>query len=322
MMPAPNRMTVEESPATADSTQTEVFPEVAGSPAPARQLPPAPQPPPPQGVQPRPKASSTPGLSQPQSGLLYGSLLDFSPTRPRRATRQFFVSTFTHVLVLALLTLLPLFFTESIDLTQFTRTQLVAPPPPPPPPPPPAALVTKSRQLPRRLLLSGGKLLAPTVIPQNVAMVREKPLPPEIDSGAGAVEGGVPGGVPGGQFGGVLGSILSSGQHPVLPAIAPPAKPSAPVRVGGRVKEPRKISAPPPEYPVLARQAHVEGVVVIEAIIDERGDVVDARALSGHPLLMKAALDAVRQWKFEPTYLNDQPVAVQLVVSVGFHLNQ
>ena len=227
---------------------------------------------------------------------------------------------FTHLLVLAVLTLIPFCFTESIDLTQFTRMQLVAPPPPPPPPPPPAPMAAQLRQPPKRVLTTGGKLLAPTVIPQTVAMLHEKPLPPEIDANTGGVEGGVPGGVPGGQIGGVLGSILTGGQQSYLPKITPPPKSVAPVRVGGRIKEPRKVYAPAPQYPVLAKQAHIEGAVVIEAIIDASGNVVQAKVVSGHPLLMQAALDAVRQWKFEPTYLNDEPVPVDLIVTVEFHL--
>jgi len=269
----------------------------------------------------RPRVSSPGVPARPRPDLFYGSLLDYSSTRPRRATREFFASIFTHVLVLAFLTLIPFCITESIDLTQFTRTQLVAPPPPPPPPPP-APMARKVAQLPKRVLMTGGKLLAPTVIPQNVAMLHEKPLPPEIDMNAGGAAGGVPGGVPGGQMGGVLGSIITAGQHPLLPAITPPpAKPMAPVRVGGRVKEPQKIFAPSPEYPVLARQARVQGTVVIDAIIDTNGNVVDVKVVSGHPLLIQAALDAVKQWKFVPTYLNDQPVAVELIVNLQFRLS-
>jgi protein TonB len=92
------------------------------------------------------------------------------------------------------------------------------------------------------------------------------------------------------------------------------------VRVGGRVKAPRKIYAPAPNYPALARQARIEGTVVIDAVIDVSGNVVEAKVVSGHPLLLAAALEAVRQWKFEPTYLNEQPVPVALLVTVEFHL--
>ncbi len=319
MSPAPSATHIEETPADTRSSQLEVLP---GPPRGPDQPPPqtsAPESP--RFSEPRsgPDGSSKTGKARPRPELLYGSLLDFSSTRPRRATRQFFASIFTHALIIAILTLIPFAFTESIDLTQFTRTQLVAPPPPPPPPPPPAQMADHLRPVPKRVLSVGGKLLAPTVIPENVAMLHEKPLPPEIDA-TGGMPGGVPGGVPGGQIGGVLGSILTGGQQNYLPQLAPPPKPMAPVRVGGRVKEPRKLYAPAPAYPVLARQARVEGIVVIEAIINVNGEVVEARVVSGPALLMQAALDAVRQWKFEPTYLNEQPVPVDLIVKVEFHL--
>jgi len=93
------------------------------------------------------------------------------------------------------------------------------------------------------------------------------------------------------------------------------------VRVGGRVKEPRLIARVDPRYPPLAIQTHLEGTVVVQAVIDEHGDVVEAKVVSGPPLLIQSALDAVRQWKFEPTYLNDEPVPVQLNVTVAFRLN-
>jgi protein TonB len=76
-----------------------------------------------------------------------------------------------------------------------------------------------------------------------------------------------------------------------------------------------------PEYPALARQAHLSGTVVINAVIDEHGNVVQARVVSGHPLLVSEALKAVLQWKYEPTTLNGQPVSVELQVQVHFNLN-
>ena len=92
------------------------------------------------------------------------------------------------------------------------------------------------------------------------------------------------------------------------------------MRVGGRVKEPRKLYAPAPAYPTLARQARIEGKVVIDAVIDIHGNVVNATVVSGPPLLLQAALEAVRTWRFEPTYLNEEPVPVELIVTVEFHL--
>ena len=67
-------------------------------------------------------------------------------------------------------------------------------------------------------------------------------------------------------------------------------------------------------------QTHMQGVVIIDAIVDEQGNVVEAKIVSGPPLLIQSALDAVKKWKYEPTYLNDQPVPVQLNVTVTFRL--
>ncbi|MGB7846382.1 MAG: energy transducer TonB, partial [Candidatus Acidiferrum sp.] len=148
--------------------------------------------------------------------------------------------------------------------------------------------------------------------------IKEAPLPPDMEGGAG-VPGGVPGGVSGGSMGGVLGGVIG-GTGTVAAPVAPKEKPKGPVRVGGRVKEPKLIRRVDPQYPPLAMQTHMQGSVVIDAIIDEHGDVVEVKVVSGPPLLLQAALDAVRRWKYEPTYLNDQPVAVQLNVTVAFRL--
>jgi protein TonB len=76
-----------------------------------------------------------------------------------------------------------------------------------------------------------------------------------------------------------------------------------------------------PVYPALARQTHIQGTVVIDAVLDEHGNVVEMKVVSGPPLLIQAAMDAVGRWKYEPTYLNDEPVPVQLNVTVTFRLN-
>jgi protein TonB len=91
------------------------------------------------------------------------------------------------------------------------------------------------------------------------------------------------------------------------------------VRVGSNLKAPHQTYSVQPEYPTLARQARVWGTVVVNAVIDEHGNVVQARALSGHPLLIPAALKAVQQWKYEPTTLNGMPVSVEMEVTVHFN---
>lgn len=251
--------------------------------------------------------------------LFAEALLEFSPTRPKRPVLDLLLSLFIHTLALAILLLIPLYFTEAIDLKQFTQTLLVAPPPPPPPPPPAAPAVAKMARAPRRVFTVAGKLLAPTAIPETVAMIKEEALPPDVGIGYG-VEGGVPGGVPGGQAGGVIGGILGSSARTQVPLPPPPQVSREPIRVGGRVQAPRLVRRVDPVYPPLAMQARVQGEVIIDAVIETDGTVSEMQVISGHPLLIQAALDAVRRWRYEPTYLNEQPVAVKLVVTVRFTL--
>jgi periplasmic protein TonB len=96
---------------------------------------------------------------------------------------------------------------------------------------------------------------------------------------------------------------------------------SAPVRVGGDIKEPKKIKHVAPVYPDIAQASRVQGVVILEAIIDPNGNVSDARVLRSIALLDQAALDAVMQWQFTPTLLNGNPVSVIMTVTVNFSLN-
>jgi protein TonB len=249
-----------------------------------------------------------------RNNLFSEALLEMSSTRQPRRTADLFMSILLHTLILLVLLLPPLYFTETIDLKGFAQTFLVAPPPPPPPPPM-AQTVAKAGPTPRRVFTSAGKLLAPSSIPQKIAMLKEEPLPPDLGTG---VAGGVPGGVPGGQLGGAIGSILSGASRIPLPT--PTSQPRAPIRVGGRVRPPRPLVQAAPVFPILAKQTKLEGNVSIDAVIDTEGNVVEMRVVSGNPLLISAALEAVRQWKYEPTYLNDRPIAVQLVVTVIFKL--
>jgi protein TonB len=246
---------------------------------------------------------------------LSSALLEASPTRPGRLSPKVLAGAVLEVLVLTMLILLPLIYTETIDIRQFTQTLLVAPPPPPPPPPPAAVVQARPTTLPKRVFTSSGKLMAPIAIPQRIAMLKEEQLPPEVALG---VAGGVPGGVPGGQLGGVLGGIIG-GSTKALPAPPAPVK-SAPIRVGGRVKAPRQVYAPQPTYPVLARQAKIQGDVLLDTVIDPQGRVVELKLVSGHPLLINAAIKAVSEWRYQPTLLNDEPVAIQLIVTVQFRL--
>jgi len=249
--------------------------------------------------------------------LFADSLMELSGTRPGRRTLDFVASLVVHTLFIATFILLPLYFTEAIDLKQFTQTFLVAPPPPPPAPPA-APAVLKVRATARRVFMTDGKLLAPTVIPEKIAMIKEDALPPDVGIG---IVGGVPGGVPGGQAGGVIGGIISGAPRTYVPIAPSGPAPRAPLRVGGRVMPPKPIYTPEPLYPPLAKQARIQGEVVIDAIIDTQGNVVQMQVVSGHPLLLPAAVEALRKWRYQPTYLNDEPVPVQFLITILFRLN-
>jgi protein TonB len=230
------------------------------------------------------------------------------------------VSTLTssfiaHGLALVTLVLLPIMFTEAIDVRSFQATWLVAPPPPPPPPPPAAAQpVARTRRTSQ--LNAEGRLKAPTAVPKEIAQLNEPEMPPDM----GVMDGmGIPGAVPGGSIGGVLGGVIGG-----IPTLAPPAAPapSGPVRAGSEVRPPRLLLRVPPVYPTPARSARIEGSVRLEAIIGADGQVHEVRVLDGNQLLAQAAVEAVRQWRYEPTRLNGRPVDVLLEVTVLFQLNR
>lgn len=234
--------------------------------------------------------------------------------RPRRFVDALIAVVF-HVVVLGTPIFLSLWFTNTLNLKAYTQTMLVGPPPPPPHPPAPSVVKAAA---PRHVFFEKGKLLAPSYVPRQVAMLKEAPLP---DANAFGVEGGVPGGVPGGQMGGVMGGVLG-GLSTAAPAAPTTLKSRAPIRVGGRVQAPRALYTPAPKYPVLAKTSKVQGTVVISAILDEQGEVVEMKIVSGPVLLYKAALDAVAQWKYQPTSLNGEPISVEMNINVIFQLTQ
>ena len=117
------------------------------------------------------------------------------------------------------------------------------------------------------------------------------------------------------------GEVMVFSPAPPMPeAFEQHVKALNPVRVGGGVKQPAKIHDVKPEYPPIARQAGVQGVVILEVLIDADGNVAEARVLRSVPLLDSAALDAVQQWKFAPSNLNGVPTAVMMTVTVNFTL--
>lgn len=244
---------------------------------------------------------------------MFDELLESSSKRRKTNQRwTVVVSAIIQVAILAVLVLIPLIYTEALPKAALA-TLLVAPPPPPPPPPPPAATPIVKVQ-PVKRLMNAGVLRAPTAIPKQVSMIKEEELPPEVASVG--VTGGVPGGVPGGQVGGVLGGIIGG-----VGAAPPPPVPTKPIRVGGNVQAARLIARPQPVYPPLARQARIQGTVRLQAIIARDGTVKELEVVSGHPLLVQSAQDAVRQWRYQPTLLNGEAVEVSTTIDVIFTLS-
>jgi protein TonB len=222
------------------------------------------------------------------------------------------ISFILQVLLVGVLVLIPLIFTEALPKTQL-MTFLVAPPPPPPPPPPPAAAPVKVvKQVQSNL--DQGQLRTPTKIPEKVQMIKEEDAPPP-DMSAGVV-GGVPGGVPGGQMGGVIGGIISS-TPTAVPKVATPQR----VRVSLGVSQGLLIKKVQPTYPPLARQARIQGRVLLQAEISKDGTIENLRLINGHPMLAPAAIEAVKQWRYKPYMLNGEPVAVETQVEVNFTLS-
>src|SRR5947207_8210044 len=152
------------------------------------------------------------------------------------------------VMLIGVLVLLPLLFTEALPKTQL-MTFLVAPPPPPPPPPPAATPVKVVKQIQTDII--NGQLRTPTKIPEKVQMIKEEEAPPPVTSMAGVV-GGVPGAA-GGQMGGVIGGIINSTPDAV-PKVATPQR----VRVSQGVTQGLRLRKIQPAYPPRARQARIQ----------------------------------------------------------------
>jgi periplasmic protein TonB len=220
------------------------------------------------------------------------------------------LSSIIQVGIVVVMILVPLIYTEALPKGMLTT--FLAAPPPPPPPPPPAAVIKIVK--PQVHLIKDGQLKAPTVIPKKVNIIKEEEQPPDVGNAVGGVVGGVAGGSAGGVLGGIIGGTSGSNLPP------PPPKANKPVRVGGAVQAANLVRQVQPTYPQIAKTAHVSGTVVLHAIISKDGSIEELTYISGPPLLMKNAMDAVRQWRYRPTMLNNEPVEVDTTISVVFTL--
>jgi protein TonB len=227
------------------------------------------------------------------------------------------------VLAAFLILVVPMLYVAQLPKFELA-TELIAPPLPPPPPPPPPAAATRAPShpavqtfVPRTFVLP--KAVAPAPIPQPAPLIADAP-PTLADAG---VVGGVPGGVLGGTLGGELGGVIGAPPAPKMETLAPVEAAATPsqIQVGGDVQAARLTHEVAPQYPSIARQARIAGTVELSAVIASNGHVKDVKVMSGNPLLLDAAVDAVKQWTYRPTYLNGKPVEVLTEVDVRFTLS-
>ena len=220
--------------------------------------------------------------------------------------------------VALLIPLLNYYELPATDLVGF----LAAPPPPPPPPPPPAAVVKPQKVIPPRVRF-GSVDAAPCRFPtrwRSSTKIISRPVPalPVLSAAFPAAR----------SAGRSAGSSAASSPAPRrLPPRRPPPPPvkkkAAPkrIRVGGNVAKARLLRQVRPQYPPLARQARIQGTVKLSAVIAKDGTIQKLEVTNGHPLLVPAALAAVKQWRYKPTLLNGEAVEVLTNIDVNFTLS-
>ena len=226
------------------------------------------------------------------------------------------VSLIVHAVIICALVVVPLVFFNVLQ-AQELLTFLIEPPQPPPAPPaptPPVAAAAAARSI---------GVVAPFEPPKGIPTgipPAEDSVPIVTDPSLALLQ--IPGLEGSGHTNGIGRSFVGLIPEPQIPPEPkkPTVRPTAPIRVG--VLEPSKlVYKVNPVYPPLAAKAHVQGTVILEAVVDEEGIVSTLKVLNGHPLLVEAALQAVRQWKYSPTVLNGEPVPVIATVTVVFRLN-
>ena len=211
-------------------------------------------------------------------------------------------------LIVGVLLVMPLFYTQALPRLALLG-QVTAPAPPPGPPPPAGAFHHPARPMSNML---NNELLAPQQIPRSVEHIDEVGPPPAPDVGNGPWVAGSTG-----SRNSVVSEMIGNGLGAVPPP--PPAAVVQPMRVS-HMMEGNLIHRVQPAYPPLARQARIQGSVVLQAVISREGKIENLQLISGHPMLVSAAMEAVRQWRYRPYFLNEQAVEVETTVTVNFVL--
>jgi len=230
----------------------------------------------------------------------------------------------SEAVVVGLLVVAPMVWPQALPITKgFVERYIpTVPPPPPGPRQKPATHVE-----PTRSAAVFHPFTAPPAIPRGVDMsIQEPPVENTGSSVIGAPAIGTGGGG-GFDFSGLLSNLGRPIPvvRPPEPRATPPADPPKPITritVGGTVQAARLLVATKPAYPTLAKTAGISGTVELEAVIGTDGRLAEIHVKRGHPLLVPAAIDAVKQWVYKPTYLNGDPVEVSTTIMVNFILGR
>ena len=158
-------------------------------------------------------------------------------------------------------------------------------------------------------------VLPNVTVPNTLEPPRDVPAPP-----AGPVFPNVPPSGTGTIDPNLLGPPGDTMPAPPSPPRPEPKAPPSVFRIGQGIREPKRIAGAPPEYPVFARSARIQGVVILEAVINERGTIERVKVLKSEPLLDAAAIAAVKEWRYTPTLLNGVPVSVLMTITINFTL--
>ncbi len=231
----------------------------------------------------------------------------------------FLISSLFQGLLLGIAAVVPVLYSNPLPMRAL-MSYLAAPTPPPPA----AAPVPGSRIPP-----VAKPRFDQTQLMQIVDIPRHTPILVDDDeplTRSAATWIGVPGGP--GPPNGVITTLFPEARPAspppaaLEPAVAPKPAAQPQARVGGDVQRAKQVYAPLPPYPPLARQQRISGVVRLNAVIGKDGTVEQLSVASGHPLLIRAAVDAVSQWRYRPTLLNGEPVEVITQIDVHFTLRQ
>jgi periplasmic protein TonB len=231
------------------------------------------------------------------------SLMESGKTHPARSKYWPFISLLVNSAGMIALIAWPLLHPEALP-RQMIATLMVAPSPPPLPP-----RAAPAPKVQTRSEIMNAELQAPSIIPTRIKAVNESAMPPSLQ--ASVIDSGAPRG---------LGNIFDGiGTGPPIIVKQAPAKP---LPITSRVMAGNLLLRTLPQYPAIARAAHIQGIVVLQATISKNGSIQNLRVISGPPMLRQAAIDAVQTWRYKPYLLNGDPVEVETTINVVFNLGE